>query len=152
MTRLLIHLSSSDLLHRPDATSPMWFSTWEDLMRARVVAPAMTRRGDELCYVMYLCHKMMTMYCCVKTTWIIIDLCIELELSLFCCVNLLYVTCFGGSPSGEAATIGIIYIRKIQYIPQLTEEHMALYSSVNRGIYGHMTGARGGGIIFVSYV
>jgi hypothetical protein len=34
MTRLLIHLSSSDILHRQDVTSSMWFSTWEDPARA----------------------------------------------------------------------------------------------------------------------
>jgi hypothetical protein len=27
-------------------------------------------------YVMYLCHKTTTMYCCVKTIWIVIDLCL----------------------------------------------------------------------------
>jgi hypothetical protein len=27
-------------------------------------------------YVMYLCHKMTTMYSCVKTIWIVIDLCL----------------------------------------------------------------------------
>jgi hypothetical protein len=32
-------------------------------VRATAVAPAMTRRHDELCYVMYLCCKT-TMYCC----------------------------------------------------------------------------------------
>jgi hypothetical protein len=64
----------------------------------------MTHRRDRVVlYVMYLCHKTMTMYCCVRTIWIVVDLCLELELSLFCCVNLLYVTCFGGSPSEEAA-------------------------------------------------
>jgi hypothetical protein len=99
MTHLLIHLSSSDLLHRPDATSPMRFSTWEDPARVRVVAPATTRHGDELCYVMYLCHKTTTMYCCVNTICIVIDLSLEFELSLFCCINLLYMTYFGGSPS-----------------------------------------------------
>jgi hypothetical protein len=61
---LLINLSSSDLLRRSDVTSSMQFSTWEDPVRATVVAPATTRHRDELCYVMYLCHTMMTMYCC----------------------------------------------------------------------------------------
>jgi hypothetical protein len=70
-------------------------------MRARVVAPAMMRRGDELCYVMYLCHKMMIIYCCVKTIWIVINLCIELELSLFFCVNLMYVTVLEAPHSGR---------------------------------------------------
>jgi hypothetical protein len=34
------------------------------------------RRGVVIeLYVMYLCHKMMTMYCCVKTIWIV-NLCL----------------------------------------------------------------------------
>jgi hypothetical protein len=42
---------------------------------------------------------------------------------------------------------------KNQYTPQLIEEHMTLYSSVNRGICGHMARAWGGGpSIFISYV
>jgi hypothetical protein len=41
----------------------------------------------------------------VKTIWIVVDLYLELKLSLFCCVNLLYVTYFGGSLSREAAKI-----------------------------------------------
>jgi hypothetical protein len=36
---------------------------------------------------------------------------------------------------------------KNQYIPQLTEECMALYSSVNQGIYGHV--ARQGGSHYI---
>jgi hypothetical protein len=30
---------------------------------------------------------------------------------------------------------------KNQYVPRLTAEHMALYSSVNQGVYGHVAGA-----------
>jgi hypothetical protein len=67
---------------------------------------------------------------------------IELQLSLFCCLFVVYVPCFGGSPSEEAAKTRIIYIKK-QYILRLTKEHMSLYSSVNRGIYGHVAGAQG---------
>jgi hypothetical protein len=33
-------------------------------VRVMAVALATARRRDELCYVMYLCHKMMTMYYC----------------------------------------------------------------------------------------
>jgi hypothetical protein len=106
MTRLLVHLSSSDLLCWLGATSSMW--SWQDSARARAVAPATIRHSDELCYVMYWCCKTTTMYCCVKTIWIVVDLCLELELSLFCCVCLLYVTCFGDSPSKEAAKTGIL--------------------------------------------
>jgi hypothetical protein len=49
----------------------------------------------------------------------------------------------------------VLYIQKIQQIPRLTEEHMALYSSINRGIYGHVARAHRGGrdpTIFVGYV
>jgi hypothetical protein len=53
----------------------------------------------------------------------VVDLCLKLELSLFCCVNLLYVTYFGGSPSRETVKIGIVYKKLI-------------YSSVKRGTYG----------------
>jgi hypothetical protein len=64
------------------------------------------------------------------------------------------MTYFGGYPFGEAAKIGVIY--KKQYIPRLTEERMALYSSVmcNQGIYGHMAMAqrRRDPSIFLSYV
>jgi hypothetical protein len=42
----------------------------------------------------------------------------------------LYVTCFGGSPSGEPNKTWIIY-KTNQCIPRLTEECMELYSSVN---------------------
>jgi hypothetical protein len=78
-------------------------------VKATAVAPGTTRRRDRVVlYVMYLCRKMTTMYCCVKTIWIVVDLYLELKLSLFCCVNLLYVTCFGGSLSREAAKIWII--------------------------------------------
>jgi hypothetical protein len=67
-------------------------------VKVTAVAPAMMRHRDRVVlYVMYLCRKTMTMYCCVKTIWIVIDLCLELELSLFCCVNLLYVTCGWGT-------------------------------------------------------
>jgi hypothetical protein len=51
MTRLLIHLSSSNLLCRPNATSSMRFSMWEDPVRAIAVAPATTQCRDELCYM-----------------------------------------------------------------------------------------------------
>jgi hypothetical protein len=59
-------------------------------------------------HVMYFYHKTSTICIVVKTIWIIIDLYLELELSLFCCVNVLYVTSFRGSSSGEAAKIGVI--------------------------------------------
>jgi hypothetical protein len=105
-------------------------------------------------YVMYLCHKMKTMYYCedyMDCHWFI---CLELELLLFCCLNLLYVPYFGGSPSGEAAKTWIIYIKN-QYIPRLTEEHIIFCFSVNRVLYGHVAGVRVGGRtlnIFVGYV
>jgi hypothetical protein len=41
-------------------------------------------------------------------------------------------------------------IEKIQYIPRLTEERVTLCSSVNRGIYGHMAGAREEGAVYSS--
>jgi hypothetical protein len=42
---------------------------------------------------------------------------------------------------------------KSRYIPLLTEERMTLYSSVNRGIYGHVAEAWGGGpSMFIDYV
>jgi hypothetical protein len=76
-----------------------------------VVAPATTWRHDQVVlYVMYLCHKMMTMYCCEDYMDCCCDLCLELKLSLFCCLHLLHVPCFGGSPSGEAAKTVVIYI------------------------------------------
>jgi hypothetical protein len=56
-------MSSSDLLRRADTTSPMRSSTLEDLATATMLAPATTRCRDELCYVMYLCHKPATIYC-----------------------------------------------------------------------------------------
>jgi hypothetical protein len=62
----------------------------------------------ELCYVIYLCHKTMAMYYCedyMDYHWFI---CLELELLLFCYLNLLYVSCFGSSPSREAAKTGLI--------------------------------------------
>jgi hypothetical protein len=31
-------------------------------------------------YVMYLCRKTMTMYCCVKTIWIVVDLCLVVRI------------------------------------------------------------------------
>jgi hypothetical protein len=45
-----------------------------------------------------------------------------------------------------------LHKRKNQYIPQVTEEHMSLYLSVNRGIYGHVPRAWGGGNIFLVYM
>jgi hypothetical protein len=45
-----------------------------------------------------------------------------------------------------------LYIKN-QYIPHLTEEHMSIYFSINRGIYGHVVRARRGGLsIFFGYV
>jgi hypothetical protein len=44
---------------------------------------------------------------------------------------------------------------KNQYIPQLIEKHMSLYSSVNRGIYEHVARAGVVGrapILFLGYV
>jgi hypothetical protein len=71
-------------------------------VKVTVVAPATTRRCDRVVlYVMYLCCKMMIMYFCVKTIWSVVALCLELELLLFCCVNMLYVICFGGFHSGR---------------------------------------------------
>jgi hypothetical protein len=51
MTRLLIHLSSSNLLRRPNVTSSMRFSMWEDPVSAIAVALATTQCRDELCYM-----------------------------------------------------------------------------------------------------
>jgi hypothetical protein len=62
-TRLHVHLSSSDLLHRPNVTSLMRSSTWDDPVRVMAVAPTTMRRRDELCFVMYLCRKTTTMDC-----------------------------------------------------------------------------------------
>jgi hypothetical protein len=65
------------------------------------------------------------------------------------------MTCFGGSPSGEIVKTGIIYIYEKTNIFLGTEERMGLYSSINRGIYGHMARAQGGGgipSIFIYYV
>jgi hypothetical protein len=60
------------------------------------------------------------------------------------------MTYFGGSQSREAVKTGIIF--KKQYIPQLADERMDLYSSVNldRGIYGHVTGMERGVPIYSS--
>jgi hypothetical protein len=63
------------------------------------------------------------MYYCVKTIWIVIDLCLQLELLLFYCVNLLYATYFGGSPFGEGAKTEITYKKPIYFLN-------------NRGMYG----------------
>jgi hypothetical protein len=59
-------MSSSELLRRLDVTSSMGSYTWEDPARVRVVAQATTRRRRDrvVLYVMYLCHKTTTMYCC----------------------------------------------------------------------------------------
>jgi hypothetical protein len=60
----------------------------------------------ELCYVMYLCRKMMTMYCCEEYidyhSYLYV---LNLNCYWFCC---LYVHCFEGSPSGEAAKTIVI--------------------------------------------
>jgi hypothetical protein len=66
-------MSSSVILHRPDMTSSTGFQTWDDLVRAREVAPALTRRHDQVvCLVVSLCEDyadfcVKTMYYCVKT-------------------------------------------------------------------------------------
>jgi hypothetical protein len=71
-----------------------------------VVALAMTCHCDGLCYVMYLCRKMIMYYC---EDWIVVDLYVlKFELSLYCCVIL--VTCFRCFSSGEALKTGTIYI------------------------------------------
>jgi uncharacterized protein YwgA len=49
---------------------------------------------------------------------------------MHCCIIFCNMTYFGGSPSGEAAKIGVIYIEKI------------ICSLVNRGIYGDVAGLR----------
>jgi hypothetical protein len=49
------------------------------------VAPATMRCHDQVVlYVMYLCHNTMTMYCCEDYMDCHCDLCLKLELSLFC--------------------------------------------------------------------
>jgi hypothetical protein len=48
MTRLLVHLSSSNLLRQPDATSSMGFSTWQNSASATAVVLTTTQRRDEL--------------------------------------------------------------------------------------------------------
>jgi hypothetical protein len=40
--------------------------------------------------------------------YLYVFICFELELTLFCCLNLLYVPYFGGSPSREANKTGVI--------------------------------------------
>jgi hypothetical protein len=57
---------------------------------------------------------------------------------MYCCIILCCMPYFGASPSRG-------YIKK-QYVPRLTKEHMALDSSVNRGMYGHGAGARARGL------
>jgi hypothetical protein len=62
----------------------------------------------ELCYMWCMCRKMMIMYCREDYALSLWYISLELQLSLFCFLKLLYVPCFGGSPSGEAAKIGVI--------------------------------------------
>jgi hypothetical protein len=64
---------------------------------------------------------------------------------MHCCIIFYCIPYFGGSPSREATKTGVIYIYN-QYVPRLTEEHMTLYSSVNREMYAHMAGVRSGGV------
>jgi hypothetical protein len=102
---------SSSVLHRPDVTSLIRIELWN---------------------VMYLCHKIMTMYCCVKTIWIVVDLsCCVWRLYVLLCKSA-YATCFGGSPFGEAVKTCIIYTKN------------PTDSSINRGIYGHVARAHRG--------
>jgi hypothetical protein len=56
---------------------------------------------------------------------------------LSCCICALFwrLTIPGGSQNRD-------YIKN-QYIPRLTDEHMFVYFSINRGIYGHVARARG---------
>jgi hypothetical protein len=49
---------------------------------------------------------------------------------------------FEGFTSGEAAKTWMIYLNN-KYISLLTEECMALYFSVNQGIYEHWLGGGG---------
>jgi hypothetical protein len=78
-------------------------------VRARAMALVTTRRCDRvMLYVMYLCHKMIILYCCEDYGLVLLYIHLELQLSLFCSLKLLYVRCFGGSPSGMTAKIGVI--------------------------------------------
>jgi hypothetical protein len=40
---------------------------------------------------------------------------------------------------GRKPKHGLYKTENNQYVPQLTEEHISLYSSVNRGIYEHVS-------------
>jgi hypothetical protein len=70
---------------------------------------------------------------------------------LSCCICALFwrFPIRGGSRNKD-----YIQKKKNQYVPQLTKEHMSLYSSVNRGIYRHVVGQGGGRalIIFIDYM
>jgi hypothetical protein len=58
------------------------------------------------------------------------------------------------APQSERQPKQALYIYITKYIPQLIEERMSLYSSINRGIYGHVAGAheRWGYYIHLLYV
>jgi hypothetical protein len=59
-------MSSSVLLHRPDATLSTGSQTFEDPARVRAVAPASTRHRDRvICFVVSLCQHYANF--CVKT-------------------------------------------------------------------------------------
>jgi hypothetical protein len=59
--------------------------------------------------VMYLCRKMMTMYCCEDYMDFCCDLyALNLNCHFFCC---LFVPYFGDSPSEEAAKSRVIWTR-----------------------------------------
>jgi hypothetical protein len=48
---------------------------------------------------------------------------------------------------GRKPKHGLYKTENNQYVPQLTEEHISLYSSVNRGIYEHVSEEGGGYIL-----
>jgi hypothetical protein len=91
-SHLLIHLCLQESF-----VSQFWLRRWGPkhgrIRRGRGrVAPATTQRRDGVeLYVMYLCRKTMIMYCCEDYGLSLWYICLELQLSLFCCLKLLYM-------------------------------------------------------------
>jgi hypothetical protein len=76
-----------------------------------------------------LCHEM-TMYCCED--WIVIDYvktCIVFVVCMYIFCDLFWRFSIPGGNQNR------VHIKNPQYLCQLTEEHNALCSSVNQGIY-----------------
>jgi hypothetical protein len=116
----------------------------QDPAWATAVAPAMMWHRDEF--------YRDVMYCVVKWLCIVVNivdchqLCQNLNChSMFCSYLCLYILyhLFWRLPIREGSQ-NMAYIKKIQYIPRLTEKCMVLYSSVNQGYNGHVAAPQGG--------